>query len=212
MMESLFRLTELESRVSDQHERARRRRRAPRRLARAKRCGNGSTIAATCCCAARGIRLAAIDRRLELLAGMIIVFLNLDEVIRIIREDDEPKEALLQGASSSTDMQAELHSRHAAAQLAPARGNAAAQRADELTKEKGEIEELLASEKPAMEDDRRQIREVEEELRARHQDRQTPHDASSQAPDIADRRSHGGDDRARAGDDRRLARRAGSAR
>jgi len=39
-------------------------------------------------------RLAAIDKRLELLAGMIVVFLNLDEVIRIIREDDEPKEAL----------------------------------------------------------------------------------------------------------------------
>ena len=39
-------------------------------------------------------RLAAIERRLELLAGMIIVFLNLDEVIRIVREDDEPKEAL----------------------------------------------------------------------------------------------------------------------
>ena len=39
-------------------------------------------------------RLAAIDKRLELLAGMIIVFLNLDEVIRIVREDDNPKEAL----------------------------------------------------------------------------------------------------------------------
>ena len=39
-------------------------------------------------------RLAAIDKRLELLAGMIIVFLNLDEVIRIVREDDDPKEAL----------------------------------------------------------------------------------------------------------------------
>ena len=40
-------------------------------------------------------RLAAIERRLELLAGMIVVFLNLDEVIRIIREDDEPKAALM---------------------------------------------------------------------------------------------------------------------
>jgi topoisomerase IV subunit A len=39
-------------------------------------------------------RLAAIEKRLELLAGMIIVFLNLDEVIRIIRAEDEPKEAL----------------------------------------------------------------------------------------------------------------------
>jgi len=39
-------------------------------------------------------RLAAIDKRLELLAGMIVVFLNLDEVIRIVREEDDPKEAL----------------------------------------------------------------------------------------------------------------------
>ena len=39
-------------------------------------------------------RLAAIDKRLELLAGMIVVFLNLDEVIRIVREDDDPKESL----------------------------------------------------------------------------------------------------------------------
>ncbi|MCB1525656.1 MAG: DNA topoisomerase 4 subunit A, partial [Rhodoblastus sp.] len=36
-------------------------------------------------------RLAEIEHRLELLAGMIIVFLNLDEVIRIIREEDDPK-------------------------------------------------------------------------------------------------------------------------
>src|SRR6202158_124518 len=39
-------------------------------------------------------RLAAIEKRIELLAGMIVVFLNLDEVIRIVREEDEPKEAL----------------------------------------------------------------------------------------------------------------------
>lgn len=39
-------------------------------------------------------RLAEILRRLEVLAGMIIVFLNLDEVIRIIREEDEPKQVL----------------------------------------------------------------------------------------------------------------------
>ena len=39
-------------------------------------------------------RLAEIERRLEVLAGMIVAFLNLDEVIRIIREEDEPKEKL----------------------------------------------------------------------------------------------------------------------
>ena len=41
-------------------------------------------------------RLGKIEHRLEVLAGMIVVFLNLDEVIRIIREEDEPKEVLMQ--------------------------------------------------------------------------------------------------------------------
>src|ERR1700741_2914926 len=50
-------------------------------------------------------RLAAIDKRLELLAGMIIVFLNLDEVIRTVREDDEPKKAR-KARFSLTELQA----------------------------------------------------------------------------------------------------------
>ena len=40
-------------------------------------------------------RLDKIERRLEMLEGYIIVFLNLDEVIRIIREDEQPKQALM---------------------------------------------------------------------------------------------------------------------
>ena len=40
-------------------------------------------------------RLDKIERRLEMLEGYIIVFLNLDEVIRIIREEDHPKQALI---------------------------------------------------------------------------------------------------------------------
>src|SRR5579872_956206 len=40
-------------------------------------------------------RLGQIDHRLEVVAGMRIVFLNLDEVIRIIREEDEPKDVLI---------------------------------------------------------------------------------------------------------------------
>ena len=46
-------------------------------------------------------RLAKIEHRLEVLAGMLVVFLNLDEVIRIIREEDEPKEVLMPKPSSS---------------------------------------------------------------------------------------------------------------
>ena len=40
-------------------------------------------------------RLAAIARRMEILRGHIIVYLNLDEVIRIIRESDEPGPELM---------------------------------------------------------------------------------------------------------------------
>ena len=51
-------------------------------------------------------RLDAIQRRLEVLDGYLAVFLNLDEVIRIIREEDKPKESL-RAAFSLTDVQAE---------------------------------------------------------------------------------------------------------
>ena len=40
-------------------------------------------------------RLEKIAARLDVLAGMLIVYLNLDEVIRIIRNEDEPKAALI---------------------------------------------------------------------------------------------------------------------
>ncbi|SFK58827.1 DNA topoisomerase IV subunit A [Falsiroseomonas stagni] len=50
-------------------------------------------------------RLAAIARRLEILDGYLIVYLNLDEVIRIVRYEDKPKEALM-STFSLTDVQA----------------------------------------------------------------------------------------------------------
>jgi topoisomerase-4 subunit A len=40
-------------------------------------------------------RLAQIDKRLEILRGLLIVYLDLDKVIRIIREEDEPKLELM---------------------------------------------------------------------------------------------------------------------
>jgi topoisomerase-4 subunit A len=51
-------------------------------------------------------RLADIARRLEILGGYLIAYLNLDEVIRIIREEDEPKPALIR-RFKLTDNQAE---------------------------------------------------------------------------------------------------------
>jgi topoisomerase IV subunit A len=51
-------------------------------------------------------RLAEIARRLEILEGYLIAYLNLDEVIRIIREEDEPKPTLM-ATFKLTDTQAE---------------------------------------------------------------------------------------------------------
>jgi len=41
-------------------------------------------------------RLQKVERRMHLLEGLLIAFLNLDEVIRIIRAEDEPKPVLIQ--------------------------------------------------------------------------------------------------------------------
>ena len=51
-------------------------------------------------------RLAAIERRLEILEGYLIAYLNLDKLIKIIREEDEPKPKMIK-AFGLTDLQAE---------------------------------------------------------------------------------------------------------
>ncbi|MCK1359812.1 DNA topoisomerase IV subunit A [Bradyrhizobium sp. 199] len=51
-------------------------------------------------------RKAEIERRLEILGGLLIAYLNIDEVIRIIRTEDEPKPALMK-AFKLTELQAE---------------------------------------------------------------------------------------------------------
>ena len=51
-------------------------------------------------------RLAKIDDRIELLDGYLIAYLNLDRVIQIIREEDEPK-AVMMDEFGLTDRQAE---------------------------------------------------------------------------------------------------------
>src|SRR5262249_26450493 len=51
-------------------------------------------------------RLKQIEHRLEVLDGFLIAYLNLDQVIRIIRSEDEPKPVLMQ-EFRLTDVQAE---------------------------------------------------------------------------------------------------------
>jgi topoisomerase-4 subunit A len=51
-------------------------------------------------------RLAEIDHRLEVLDGYLIAYLNIDEVIKIIREEDEPKPVMM-ARFGLTDVQSE---------------------------------------------------------------------------------------------------------
>ena len=89
-------------------------------------------------------RLAAIDRRLEILGGYLVAYLNLDEVIRIIREEDEPKVSLME-TFSLTDVQAEAILNMRLRSLRKLEEFEIRTEFDNLSKEKAEIEALLAS-------------------------------------------------------------------
>jgi topoisomerase IV subunit A len=87
-------------------------------------------------------RLGEIERRLERLGGLLIAFLNLDEVIRIIREEDEPKPALIK-RFELTDLQAETILDTRLRSLRKLEEMELRKEFDELTEEKKQIEGLL---------------------------------------------------------------------
>ncbi len=89
-------------------------------------------------------RLDKVERRLHLLDGLFIAFLNLDEVIQIIRTEDEPKPALMT-RFGLTEAQAEYILETRLRQLArleemKIRGEQAS-----LQKEKAELTQILSS-------------------------------------------------------------------
>ena len=91
-------------------------------------------------------RLAAIDRRIEVLEGYLLVYLNLDEVIRIIREEDEPKPSLI-AAFSLTDTQAEAVLNMRLRSLRRLEEMEIRREHDKLTKERKSLLALLDDEK-----------------------------------------------------------------
>ena len=89
-------------------------------------------------------RLAKIDHRLEVLAGYLIVYLNLDKVIKIIREKDEPKPALMK-AFKLTEVQAEAILNMRLRALRKLEEMEIKREHDDLTKERKELNALLRS-------------------------------------------------------------------
>jgi topoisomerase-4 subunit A len=89
-------------------------------------------------------RLGEILRRLEILGGYLIAYLNIDEVIRIIREEDEPKPVMM-ARWDLTDLQAESILNMRLRSLRKLEEFEIRKEFDALTAEKEQIEALLAS-------------------------------------------------------------------
>jgi len=90
-------------------------------------------------------RLGEIERRLEILGGYLIAYLNIDEVIRIIREEDEPKPVMM-ARWGLTDVQAEAILNMRLRALRKLEEFEIRKEFDGLSEEKKQIEALLASE------------------------------------------------------------------
>ncbi|MGH7009955.1 MAG: DNA topoisomerase IV subunit A, partial [Caulobacteraceae bacterium] len=91
-------------------------------------------------------RLSGIEERLHLLDGLLAVFLDLDEVIRIVRFEDEPKARLIARFSLS-EIQAEAILNTRLRQLARIQELELRRERDALAEEGEGIGKLLASEK-----------------------------------------------------------------
>jgi topoisomerase-4 subunit A len=89
-------------------------------------------------------RLDKVTRRLHLLDGMLIAYLNLDEVIRIIRREEEPKPVLMKRfklSAEQTEAILETKLRH----LAKLEELKIRDEQEQLSTERTELEALLAS-------------------------------------------------------------------
>ncbi|CAM3670385.1 DNA topoisomerase 4 subunit A [Pseudomonas reidholzensis] len=89
-------------------------------------------------------RLDKVERRLHLLDGLLTAFLNLDEVIHIIRTEEHPKQALI-ARFELTEIQAEYILETRLRQLARLEEMKIRGEQDELLKEQAKLQALLGS-------------------------------------------------------------------
>ncbi|MBE6443417.1 MAG: DNA topoisomerase IV subunit A [Alphaproteobacteria bacterium] len=90
-------------------------------------------------------RLQKIINRLEILSGYLVAYLNLDEIIRIIREEDEPKVKMMQTFSLS-EIQAESILNMKLRNLRKLEEADIRKEFDDLTSEKAQLDSLMADE------------------------------------------------------------------
>ena len=89
-------------------------------------------------------RLAQVNDRIHVLEGRLIAWLNIDAVIKVIRESDEPKPALIE-AFKLSDRQAEDILEIRLRQLAKLEAIKIEQELKELREEQGKLEDILGN-------------------------------------------------------------------
>src|ERR671916_667683 len=141
LMESLFRLTELEARVS-LNMNVLSGGKVPRVLGLAEALREWVDHRRDVLIRRSRHRHGVIERRLEILRGLLIIYLDLDRVIKIIREKDEPKQELMRVFKLS-ELQANAILDTRLRSLRKLEEMELRRELGDLTKEKGEIEELL---------------------------------------------------------------------
>jgi topoisomerase-4 subunit A len=158
LMESLFKLTELESRVP-LNMNVLIRGRIPKVVGLAEVLTEWLTHRRDVLLRRSRYRLAQIEHRIEVLGGYLVAYLNLDKVIKIIRNEDEPKPVLIKTFKLS-DVQAEAILNMRLRNLRKLEEMEIRKEDKELRAEKKSLEELLRSEKQQWKRIGDQVREV----------------------------------------------------
>jgi len=157
LMESLFKLTELESRIP-LNMNVLVKGRIPKVVGLAEALREWLDHRRDVLVRRTNFRLKEIEHRLEVLGGYLVAYLNLDEVIRIIRTEDEPKPVLIK-RFKLTDIQAEAILNMRLRNLRRLEEMEIKDEDKELKKERKSLQELLRSEKD-------QWRKIGDEIKA----------------------------------------------
>jgi topoisomerase-4 subunit A len=156
LMESLFKLTELESRVP-LNMNVLVRGRIPKVIGLAEALSEWLAHRRDVLLRRSRYRLSQIEHRLEVLGGFLVAYLNLDKIIKIIRKEDEPKPVLMK-SFKLTDIQADAILNMRLRNLRRLEEMQIRQEDKDLRTEKKSIEELIRSEK-------HQWKKIAEEIR-----------------------------------------------
>ena len=143
LMEQLFRLTDLESRIS-LNMNVLSRGQVPKVMGLSEVLTEWLGHRKTVLRRRSENRLRQIEHRLEVLGGYLVAYLNIDEVIRIIREEDEPKAQLIRRFDLS-EVQAEAILNMRLRSLRKLEEIEIRTEHEKLTKEKAELVGLLGS-------------------------------------------------------------------